>query len=216
MVCAVKTWRSAGTGKVFLGALTLIYCLGFFFGGCGPRSTLYPESTLGTPEHHVFNGFKLLRMQRTDDAQFEFEQALKLDPRCSGAYVGIAWVEGGKGDFSAAFASMAHAKEIAEKNEEKAFVEVGFMGLYTMQKSADWVQRVERSFVSASSLVEDLPETYFQLGVAYRQAYRFAEAEKAFRKVLWIHGSLVAEAKEELDSMRDIPRTGPGSLAIPE
>jgi hypothetical protein len=64
--------------------------------------------------------------------------------------------------------------------------------------------------------VEDLPETYFQLGVAYRQAYRFAEAEKAFRKVLWIHGSLVAEAKEELDSMRDIPRTGPGSLAIPE
>jgi tetratricopeptide (TPR) repeat protein len=177
---------------------------------------LYPESTLGTPEHHVFNGFRLLRMQRPEDARWEFEQALRLDPRCSGAHTGVAWVEGEKGDFSAAFASMASAKETAERDEEKAFVEVGFMGLYTMQKGPDWVQRVERSFMSASSLVEDLPEAYFQLGVAYKQAYRFAEAEKAFKRVIWIHGSLVAEAREELDSMRNIPTAGPGSLSTPK
>jgi len=49
-------------------ALTLLCCMGLLLGGCGPRTGLYPESTLGTPEHHVFNGFALLRMERPDDA----------------------------------------------------------------------------------------------------------------------------------------------------
>ena len=216
VVSAVKTWRSVRAEKVLLKALALICCMGFFFGGCGPRSGLYPESTLGTPEHHVFNGFALLRMERSDDAQREFEQALRLDPRCSGAYMGSGWVEGQKGNFSAAFASMTQAKEVAEKNEEKALVEVGFMGLYTMQKGPDWVQRVEQSFTAASSLAEDLPEAYFYLGIAYKKAYRFADAEKAFKKVIWIHQSLVPEAKEALESVRKIPRAGPRSPSTPE
>ena len=120
VVSAVRTWRIERAEKVSLKALTLICCMGFFLGGCGPRSGLYPESTLGTPEHHVFNGFALLRMERAEDAQREFEQALRLDPRCSGAYRGIGWIEGQKGDFSAAFASMTQAKEIAEKNRGKS------------------------------------------------------------------------------------------------
>jgi tetratricopeptide (TPR) repeat protein len=162
---------------------------------------LYPEGTLGTPEHHVFNGFTLLRMDRTGDAEREFEQALRIDPRCSGAYIGIGWVKGRRGDFSAAFASMTQAKNVTKENREMALVEVGFMGLYTMQKGPDWVERVEQSFTAASSLEEDLAEAYFELGIAYKQAHRYAEAEKAFKKVIWIHRSLVHEAKQELDSI---------------
>ena len=209
VVSAVRSWRTERAERVSLKALTLICCMGFFLGGCGPRSGLYPESTLGTPEHHVFNGFALLRMERVEDAQREFEQALRLDPRCSGAYRGIGWIEGRKGDFSAAFASMTRAKEIAQQNREKALVEVGFMGLFTMQKGSDWVQRVEQSFTAASSLQEDLPEAYFELGIAYKQAYRYADAEKAFKKVIWIHESLVPEAKAELESVERI--LGPGA-----
>ena len=93
----MKTWRSAGAKEKALKALSLICCMGFLLGGCGPRSGLYPESTLGTPEHHVFNGFALLRMERPEDAQREFEQALRLDPKCSGAYRGIGWIEGQRG-----------------------------------------------------------------------------------------------------------------------
>jgi cytochrome c-type biogenesis protein CcmH/NrfG len=37
-------------------------------------------------------------MERIEDAQREFEQALRLDPKCPGAYMGIGWVEGRKGD----------------------------------------------------------------------------------------------------------------------
>ncbi len=216
LVGAVRTWKSMRAKKMLAKALALICCMGFVLGGCGPRSGLYPESTLGTPGHQVFNGCASLRMGRADDAQREFEQALRLDPRCSGAYRGIGWVEGQKGDFSAAFASMAQAKEVAEKNEEKALVEVGFMGLYTMQKGADWVQRVEQSFTAASSLAEDLPEAYFYLGIAYKQAYRFADAEKAFKTVIWIHQSLFPEAKEELESVEKILRPGPRSPITPE
>jgi tetratricopeptide (TPR) repeat protein len=177
---------------------------------------LVPESTLGTSEHHVFNGFALLKMERPDDAQREFEQALRLNPRCSGAYRGIGWIEGQKGDFAAAFASMGYAKEIAERNEEKALVEVGFMGLYTMEKGHDWVHRTEQSFRAASALEEDLPEAYFHLGMAYKQAHRYADAQKAFEKVVWIHGSLVSESKEELESIKKILRAGPGSRSSPK
>lgn len=187
-----------------LEALALLCCMGLFSAGCGPRSGLYPESTLGTPEHHVFNGFALLKMERMDDAQREFEQALRLDPKCSGAYRGIGWIEGRKGNLPAAFASMGYAKEIAEKNSEKALVEVGFMGLYTMQKGPDWLPRVEQSFRAACSLKEDLPEAYFHLGMAYKEARCYADAEKAFKKVIWIHDSLVSESKEELASIQEI------------
>jgi tetratricopeptide (TPR) repeat protein len=212
----VKTWRSAGAKEKALKALSLICCVGFLLGGCGPRSGLYPDSTLGTPEHHVFNGFALLRMERPEDAQQEFEQALRLDPKCSGAYRGIGWIEGKRGDLPAAFASMTYAKEIAKTNEEKALVEVGFMGLYTMQQGPDWVHRVEQSFSAASSLEEDLPEAYFHLGIAYKQAHRYADAENAFRKVVWIHASLVSEAKEELKSIQEILRGDSGSPSTPK
>jgi tetratricopeptide (TPR) repeat protein len=197
-------------------ALSLICCLGFILAGCGPRSGMYPESTLGTPEHHVYNGFALLRMGRPDDAQREFEQALRLDPKCSGAYRGIGWIEGRKDDFAAAFASMTYAKKLAEKDQEKALVEVGFMGLYTMQKGPDWLQRVEQSFSAASSLQEDLPEAYFYLGIAYKEAQLYPDAEKAFRKVIWIHGYLLPEAKEELASIQEILRAGPRSPSAPK
>jgi tetratricopeptide (TPR) repeat protein len=216
VVSAAKNWGSVRAGIGMLKALTTICCLGFILGGCGPRSGQYPEATLGTPEHHVFNGFALLRMARTDDAQREFEHALRLDPNCSGAYRGLAWIEGGKGDFTAAFASMTHAKELAKMNEEKALVEVGFIELYTMQKGTGWVERAEQSFNAASSLEEDLPEAYFYLGIAYKEAHRYADAEKAFRKVIWIHGYLLSEAKEELASIQEILRADPRSPSAPK
>jgi tetratricopeptide (TPR) repeat protein len=212
----VKIWRSVRAERLVLEALALICCMGLFTAGCGPRSGLYPESTLGTPEHHVFNGFALLKMERTDDAQREFEQALSLDPKCSGAHRGIGWIEGRKGDFAAAFASMNRAKEFAAKNDERALAEVGFMGLYTMQKGPDWVSAVEQSFGVACLLAEDLPEAHFHLGMAYKQARRYEDAEKAFKKVIWIHGSLVSESKEELASVQEILRAGPKSPSSPK
>jgi len=51
---------------------------------------------------------------------------------------------------------MSQAKALAEKNDEKALVEVGYMGLYAMQKDPDWVQRVEQS----SGLPVRLKRTY--------------------------------------------------------
>jgi len=211
MRSAVKTWRPGKKEKIWVEALILTCSVWLFLGACGPRSGSYPEGTLGTPEHCVFNGFALLKMGRTEDAQREFAQALRLDPKCSGAYRGMGWVAGRKGNFPAAFASMDQARETAVQNEEKALVEVGFMGLYTMQKRPDWIERVEKSFTKARALEENLPEAYFQLGLAYKQAYRFSDAEKAFGRVIDINRSLVPEAKEELESLREVRSPGPGS-----
>lgn len=207
----MKTGSSPRGGKILNEVLVLACGVWLFLGACAPRPGLYPESTLGTPEHCVFNGFVLLKMGRPEDAQREFEQALRLDPKCSGAHRGIGWVAGGRGDFPAAFAAMAQAKEAAVQDEDKALVEVGFMGLYTMQKGPDWIQRVERSFFAARAIIEDLPEAYFQLGVAYKQAQRFVEAEKAFQRVIELDRTLVPEAKEELESLRRLMSPKPTS-----
>lgn len=216
MRSAVKTWRPGKREKILAEALVLACSVWFFLGACGPRSGLYPESTLGTPEHYVFNGFALLKMGRPEDAQREFEQALRLDAKCSGAHRGIGWVAGRNGDFPAAFASMAQAKEAAVQNEDKALVEVGFMGLYTMQKGPDWIQRVEKSFTAASALAGNLPEAHFQLGMAYKQAHRFVDAEKAFERVIELDRSLVPEAREELEWLRRIMTPGPTSPPAPQ
>ena len=212
----MKTRRPGKREEFLAEALVLTCGLLLFLVACGPRSGLYPESTLGTPEHYVFNGFALLKMERPEDAQREFEQALRLDPNCSGAYRGIGWIEGRKGHFPAAFAWMTQAKGLAQEKREKALVEVGYMGLHRMQKGSDWVQRVEENFRAASSLEEDLPEAYFELGMAYKQAHRHADAEKAFKKVIWIHDSLVPEAKQELESLREMRSPGPSSTRPPQ
>ena len=96
-----------------------------------------------------------------------------------------------------------------------------------MSKSGSWgftpCRRVLTGFsawsrVSRRPLLceEDLPEAYFDLGIAYKQAYRYADAEKAFKKVIWIHESLVSEAKEELESVEKILRPGPRSPITPK
>jgi len=74
----------------------------------------------------------------------------------------------------------------------------------------------EQSFRAACSLEEDLPEAYFYLGMAYKEVHRYADAEKTFKYVIWIHGALLSEAKEELESIQEILRAGPGSPSTPK
>lgn len=178
---------------------------------CGPRSGGYPYSELDTPEQRVYNGFAFLKKERLADAQREFEQALLLDPKCSPAYRGIGLVYGRKGDFPRAFDAMEQARTAGKDRLDQALAEVGMMSLFRMQRTDGWLHRVKASFARAVSLEKQLPEAYLELGVAYKYAYRFREAEEAFNEVLRINSILVYEAGEEINLLKKIERAAPRS-----
>jgi hypothetical protein len=179
--------------------------------GCGPRLGGYPESIIDTTAHHVYNGFMFIKMDRVDDAQREFERALSLAPKSSAANRGMGIVYGMKKDFRSAFRYMDWARDYAETKHEKAMAYVGMMNLHILQRDAGWLGKVESAYREALSSSADLPEAYFQLGMAYKHAYRIAESKLAFGKVVEMNKSLVAEAEEQLSAVKKIEKAMPRS-----
>ena len=176
--------------------------LGFLFIlGCSqtPRT---PEGVLDTPVHHVSSGFKFLQKDYTADAQREFELALQLDPYYSAAHRGLGLVYAKEHKFEPAFDAMRRARDDASSGEQKALAYVGFMRIYTMRKETGWLEQVEERFKDALQWKSDLPQAYFYMGIAYKQADRFTEAESSFNRVIEINQGLVMEAQKELADLQ--------------
>ena len=103
--------------KTIVLVLTGIWLIAIFsLQGCAPKVRA-PESLLDTPEHHVQNGMKLLKLGKYDDAMREFELAKELDPKFSGAYVGSGLVFGYKGGFKEGIQDMD--KAVGKKDGKK-------------------------------------------------------------------------------------------------
>ncbi|MBN1106834.1 MAG: S-layer homology domain-containing protein [Deltaproteobacteria bacterium] len=193
-----------------LGALPVILFL-FLISGCASTQP-FPESILGTPELHVSNGYKLIKMGRYDDAEGEFEKALGHAPENSAAFKGIGLVKGYKGDFGPAFQSMEKAQFLARGKEEELAVYVGWIRLHTMKRGKGWLDEAKRAYSSACSLKEDDPATYYFMGLAYKHAYRFVEAKRVFEKVVAIHRAHVEDAEAELRIIEKIKEGKPVSV----
>lgn len=193
-----------------LGSFITIVSFLLLLGGCSlePRP---PESFLDTPEHHVFNGFKLIKRGWLDDAQREFEIALQFSPKYSPAHRGMGLVYGMKKQFHPAFKFMQHAKDYAEKKEDKALAFTGFMRLYTMEKEKGWLEKVEENFDGAKTIKDDLPDAYYYMGIAYKYGYRFNESDNAFKKVLEINSEYSEEAEQQLRIIQKIKKAMPES-----
>ncbi len=179
--------------SVFLGCL--LTSPAFF--GCAPRTEI-PENVLNTPMHHTSSGFKLIQKGYLYDAEREFNLALELEPHYSPAYRGLGLIYGQNRDYEQAFEAMDKARDYAKKSEDKALACVGLMRLYTMRKGEGWLKDVEKNFADAISSVQDLPEAYYYMGLAYKEADRIPDSEKALKKVLQINKAFVPEAYEAL------------------
>ena len=191
------------------GLLIAFFFLLFY--ACGPRAGGYPFQELNIPEQRVFNGFAFLRQERLVDAQREFEQALRLQPKCSAAYRGMGLVHGMESDFTRAFEAMSRAGEFAEDGLDRALAEVGMMSLYRMEAREGWLVRAGSRFDQALALSDELPEAYLELGLAYKQAYRLQDAKEAFTRILKLNKTLLNEAREEIEILKKIKIADPGS-----
>ena len=189
--------RDCSFGKR-LGTVSLLFCVGVLWNGCGPKISGYHEGIIDTTEHRVYNGFMFIKMERPDDAQREFERALVLNPKSSAAHRGMGIVCAMKGDFKSAFASLDLAMREAQNDEEKALAKTGMMTAQMMQRADGWLEKVEENFKEAVAFSTRLPEPYFELGLAYKRSFDIRRSKLAFEQVIHLNKALVGEAQEQL------------------
>lgn len=107
-----------------------------FFSACGP-DTIFLRPSLDTPAQHVKNGRCLLDRGKTEAAYDEFLRAKNLDAQYAPAYVGIALVQGARGDVTGGLETLARARSLADSPEEMETVAAGEASLKGMQPRVD-------------------------------------------------------------------------------
>ncbi len=190
-----------------------IICIIMILASCGPKA-MAPKAELDTPVHHVNNGNKLLESGKIMDASREFARAVELDPKYSPAYVGSGLVSGMKKDYASGFEMMKKANGYAMGKAQKLNVHIGYMRLYIMGKEPvdkNWLSRVENRFSQAVKIDQQMPEPYFYMGMAYKNAFDFKKAASQFSKVLDINKRLIHKADREYAIIQKIQRAMPGS-----
>jgi len=174
-----------------------------FLASCTARA-LPLETKLNTPEYHVRNGMRLLAMGRYADALREFELTKEFDPTFSGAYVGSGLAWGYRGDSQKGLKDLQRAEELAISNEEKIFVNVGFVRLYLIDRettSKAWLQQAESAYKNAVAIKPNAPEAHYYMAEAYLAAGQSEKARKLFQKVLAIGTAYIGEAHDALQSI---------------
>lgn len=112
--------------------LILSFLLVFLFSACGP-DTIFLRPALDTPAQHVKNGHSLLSFGKIDAANKEFLRATALDVNYAPAYVGIALVQGHRGNVDEGFKTLERAKGLTTTAEEQKAVDQGYEKLIEMR-----------------------------------------------------------------------------------
>ena len=114
-----------------LALLTLILIL---VAACGP-DTIFLRPALDTPQQHVKNGHSLLTRGKIDAANAEFIRAKNLDDDFVPAYVGLALIQGHRGNFDGGFDYLDQARTRVITPEDAKEVDRGFESLQKMQSN---------------------------------------------------------------------------------
>jgi len=190
----------------------VVIALGFFIVSCGAKA-VKPVSEMDTPEHHFYTGMKFLDQGKYPDAKVEFDRAIALDPKYSKAFAGNSLAMAYQGDIKAANESMKQAGKFAKKDDEKIFVHVSRIRLYTLGKvEKDWIKDAKSEFDKAIKIDPKSPAAYYFMGIAYKNALDFANAEKMFKQVIDFNGDYVKEADTEWNLTQKIQRAMPGTI----
>lgn len=103
--------------RIFVGMMGML-----LFMACGP-DTILVRPGLDTPDHHVYNGNQLLKRLKLEAAYQEFQRAVELNPTYTPAHVGLALVQGRRGDYAGGLDTLAEAKKMAQNSDELKLVE---------------------------------------------------------------------------------------------
>ncbi|MCX5821507.1 MAG: S-layer homology domain-containing protein [Deltaproteobacteria bacterium] len=189
---------------------------------CGPKAQ-QPLSQLDTPEQHTFTGIRLLDQEKFADAGREFELALRLDPRYARAHAGIGLVKACQGDFTGGLESLKQAEKHTRSDQEKIFVLVGFIRVYTLSHSVclrigtvckpdeAWLAYSKDAFDRAVLIDPKAASAYYFMGEAYLAALDLDQSGRMFSRVLDLNGEYIKEADGRWKLVQKIQRAMPGT-----
>jgi len=189
----------------------VVYRCGWFFwllvvllAGCGPE-TISLIAPLGTAQHHVNAGHRLLDYGKPEAALREFSRARDLNPDFVPAYLGEALAHANDRRFDLAMENMHRANLMAGSADEKVAVHVGYMRIYTMGRDAviiDWLKGTESEFAAALANNSRSAEAFYYMGEAYRQAGLNAKAATMYQRVVELEKGYTEAAGEKLAEVK--------------
>ncbi len=169
-----------------------------------------PKPRLGSPAHHVENGFKLLEMEKIDAAFQEFKMAQELDPGYAAAYLGMGLAYGFREEYEKGLGSLETARLKATIPAQHIEALTGFMRLYTIgntRMKSNWLQEVEQAFEKTQTLDREAPGPHFFMGMAYKKAGRYDAAETEFIRVFEIGKGFVEAADREYATIQKLKKS---------
>ncbi len=169
--------------------------------GCAMHASV-PERLLGSSEHHLSNGVKLLGKGRLDAAHREFRITIELDPECALAHRGEAIVLGMRGDFDAAFTASHRAVRYTTTEDLRNPIQEEFSrcGSIRWSRSSRWrrtstdedMASLARPFVAA------FLNGYYHMGIAYKFGRAHEEHEESLKMALFVTDAFSEEASRHL------------------
>ncbi|MGA6924344.1 MAG: hypothetical protein WBY88_01615 [Desulfosarcina sp.] len=100
-------------------------------------TTIFLRPALDTPIQHVENGHNLLSRGKIDAAHAEFVRARSLADDYAPAYVGLALIQGYRGDVDGGLKTLARARRLADTPDDVDAVNRGYDRLRQMQSAVD-------------------------------------------------------------------------------
>lgn len=179
--------------------------------GCATRASV-PERLLGSPEHHVENGIKLLGKGRLDAAHREFRIALDQDPGYALAHRGEALVYGIRRNFDAAFESCHRAVRFTRAEDLRNPLQEAF-GRYGEERRGRKGSRLQPGEGEATYLarlfVVGFLNAYYRAGVAFKLGRDHRAGEEALGNALSITDAFSGEASRHLRAAVALARVAP-------
>jgi tetratricopeptide (TPR) repeat protein len=172
-----------------------------------------PLSILDSSKHHTYTGIVMMNQGKLDDASREFDLARELNQQEVKSFAGTALIKAYQGDFESAFEYMAKADQYAVKKEDRLFVHIGKIRLYTMSRSKkNWISEARKEFESAVAISPESSAAYFFMGLALEKNFDFDDAGILFAKVLDMNNEYVEEADREWKLIKKILDVNPETL----
>jgi len=83
--------------------------------------------------------------------------------------------------------------------------------LTKQKKSKDWLRSGVKQFEKALKIDPGSEKAYFYMGMAYKEAYEFGDAARAFSKVIAMKSDFAGKANAEWELVQKIQRAAPGT-----
>jgi Tfp pilus assembly protein PilF len=184
-----------------------------FLISCGHKARV-AVSQLDTPGHHTFTGLKLLDQEKYADAQREFEMATQLDAKYSKAYTGMALVNIYTGKLISASENLGLGLKNAKEADEKLFVNVAKIRYHTFNKSdKKWLELAKNQFDEAVVTEPKYSPAYYFMGLAYKDALEFNQANQMFTQVTQLKTEHMADADAQLNFLQKVQQAMPATEA---